>query len=188
MKRRLALQSLAGLPILPQIAAAQPSPETEYPVLAVENTEAAANPVHRFLTPDQFAALKQLGQILMPAFSGRPGAVEAEAAEFLDFLLSQSPADRQALYRAGLDRLNASAQQQYHKNFAALSAEQAAPILAPLKAPWTYNPPKDLLASFLREAKMDIYKATVNSREMAQAQAGGRRRATGMNPYWHIID
>ena len=188
MRRRQALQSLAGLPILPQIVQAQPAAENEYPVLAAESTESTANPVHRFFTPEQFSALKRLGQLLMPAYAGRPGAAEADAAEFLDFLLSQSPADRQTLYRGGLDKLNAASQQQHHKPFATLTGEEAAPLLATLKAPWTYNPPKNQLASFLAEAKMDFYKATVNSREMAQAQAGGRRRATGMNPYWHIID
>ncbi len=188
MRRRQALQSLAALPILPQVAQAQPAPENEYPVLAAESTESAANAVHRFFTAEQFSTLKRLGELLMPAYAGRPGAVEAEAAEFLDFLLSQSPADRQTLYRGGLDKLNAGSQQQHRKPFAALSPEEAAPLLTALKAPWTYNAPKDALANFLREVKMDVFRATVNSREMAQAQAGGRRRATGMNPYWHIID
>ena len=46
-------------------------------------------------------------------------AGEAKAAEFLDFLLSQSPADRQALYRAGLDRLQADARNRSGAAFAA---------------------------------------------------------------------
>ena len=193
MRRRQALQSLAGLPILPQIhlpqvQAAQPAPENEYPKLASESPDEPANPVHRFFTADQFGALKRLGDLLLPAYAGRPGASEAEAAGFLDFLLSQSPADRQALYRDGLDKLNAGAQHQYHKLFSSLSADEAAPLLAALKAPWTYNPPKDPVAHFLCEAKLDFFKATVNSREMAQARSAGGRRATGMNPYWHVID
>ncbi len=189
MRRRQALQSLAGLPILPQIATAQAGPENEYPNLAAEATDSPADAAHRYFPVDQYRALKRLGELLMPAYGGRPSAAEAGAAEFLDFLISQSPADRQALYRGGLERLNASAQLRYQKPFAELSADEAAPLLAALKEPWTYNPPKDVLANFLREAKMDFFKATVNSREMAQSQSsGGRRRATGLNPYWHIID
>lgn len=188
MRRRQALQSIAGLPILPQIVAAQPAPENEYPKLPSESPDAPANPVHRFFTADQFSALKRLGDLLLPAYAGRPGAAEAEAAGFLDFLLSQSPADRQALYRGGLDKLNAGAQRQHHKLFAALSAAQAGPLLAALKEPWTYNPPNDPLAHFLREAKLDFFKATVNSREMAQARSANSRRMTSMNPYWHVID
>jgi hypothetical protein len=189
MRRRQALQSLAGLPILPQIAAAQPAPENEYPNLSAEATDTPADPAHRFFNADQFTALKRLGVLLMPAYAGRPGAAEAGAPEFIDFLISQSPPDRQALYRAGLDKLNAESQQRHRKPFSELTANEATPLLASLNAPWTYNPPKNQLANFLREAKADFFKATVNSREMAQAQlAGGRRRATGLNPYWHIID
>lgn len=189
MRRRLALQSLAGLPILPQIAAAQPTVENEYPNLAAEAPDSPANPVHRYFNAEQFDALKRLGNLLMPAYAGRPSAAEAGAPEFLDFLISQSPPARQDLYRRGLDKLNTMAQQQLHKLFSTLSAGEAAPLLASLRSAWTYNPPEDELANFLREAKMDFYRATVNSREMAEAQAsGGRRRATGMNPYWHIID
>lgn len=188
MRRRQALQSLAGLPILPQIAAAQPAPENEYPMLAADSPDSPANPVLRFFTLDQFNALKRLGDLLLPAYAGRPGATEAGAAEFLDFLISQSPAERQSLYRGGLDSLNASARQRHQKPFDGLTAVEAAPLLVSLKDPWKYNPPTDPLANFLREAKTDFFKATVNSREMAQSQTAGRRRAAGMNPYWHIID
>ena len=157
-------------------------------MLPADSPDSPANAVHRFFTADQFNALKRLGDLLLPAYAGRPGAAEAGVAEFLDFLLSQSPADRQALYRGGLDSLNAGARQRHQKPFGTLSAVEAAPLLAPLKDAWEYNPPKDPLALFLREAKSDVFKATVNSREMAQAQSAGRRRAAGMNPYWHIID
>ena len=58
----------------------------------------------RFFDAAQFAALRRLGQILVPARPNAPGAIEAEAAEFLDFLIGQSPADRQSLYRDGTTR------------------------------------------------------------------------------------
>lgn len=157
-------------------------------MLPAESPDSPANPIHRFFTADQFNALKRLGDLLIPAYAGRPGAAEAGAAEFLDFLLSQSPADRQQLYRGGLDILNAGARQRHQKPFEGLSAVQAEPLLAALKDPWKYNAPKEPLARFLRDAKLDFFKATVNSREMALSQSAGRRRAAGVNPYWHIID
>jgi hypothetical protein len=40
----------------------------------------------KFFSPAQFAALKRLGGILMPQVDDAPGALEARAAEFLDFL------------------------------------------------------------------------------------------------------
>ena len=85
--------------------------------------------------------------------SNNPGALEAEAPEFLDFLIGQSPAERQQIYRTGLDILNAQAMKQFKKNFAEVDETQANTLLAPLRAAWTYNPPTEPLARFLREAK-----------------------------------
>ncbi|BDC47881.1 hypothetical protein F183_A01970 [Bryobacterales bacterium F-183] len=134
----------------------------------------------KFFTATQFATLKKLCAILMPAgANGAPGAVDAQVPEFLDFLLSQSPADRQQMYRAGLDGLKG------------LDDSNAAKMLAPLKQTWTYDPPKDPVAKFLRQAKLDVRQATLNSREWAKSPAsggGGRRAATGAGLYWNTLD
>src|SRR3954469_2972809 len=63
----------------------------------------------KFFTPAQFTALRRFADLMMPAMRGNPGAVECGAPDFLDFLIGQSPADRQKLYRNGLDMLNARA-------------------------------------------------------------------------------
>src|SRR5712692_10555326 len=61
----------------------------------------------RFFTTQQWTALRKLSEVLMPPMRGNPGAIECDAPEFLDFLIGASPADRQRLYRTGLDMLNA---------------------------------------------------------------------------------
>jgi hypothetical protein len=131
---------------------------------------AAAESVTRFFTDRQFAPLTRLCEILQPKMNGAPGAIEAKAPEFLNFLIGESPGDRQQVYRQGLDRLAAA-------GFVEADAAKATAILAPLKAPWTYDPPADPLARFLRQAKADVRTATVNSREYhsAGAAGGGRR-------------
>ncbi len=68
-----------------------------------------------FFNPAQFAALRKLGGMLQPPLGGHPGALEAQAAEFLDFLIGVSPADRQKLYRDGLDTLNAQSGKQFQQ-------------------------------------------------------------------------
>lgn len=144
--------------------------------------EAGAAVGPKFFTATQFSTLKTLCGILMPAGANNtPGAIEAQVPEFLDFLLSQSPADRQQTYRAGLDGLKG------------LDSSNAAKMLAPLKQTWTYDPPKDPVAKFLRQAKLDVRQATLNSREWAKAQATGsasrgRRAATGTGLYWNTLD
>jgi hypothetical protein len=191
MKRRRFIQTMAAAPTLavpltsenatPQPAARQ---SQDFPRLEVSVSDAAAEYTPHFFTPAQFAALRKLSMILMPALGNNPGAIEAGAPEFLDFLISQSPAERQQIYRSGLDILNTQAMKQYKKNFADVDETQAGTLLAPLRAAWTYEPPTEPLARFLREAKADVRTATMNSREWNTV--GGRR--TGIGQYWYPID
>jgi hypothetical protein len=157
------------------------------PKLAANAPDSVASGVRRFFDADGLSALRRLGEILVPARQNAPGAMEAEAAEFLDFLISQSPADRQSLYRNGTARLNQQAQAAYRKPFAELSASEADAILAPLREPWTYRGPTDPFAQFLRAAKNDLLQATLNSRQWAAATSG-RRGASGLNTYWFPIE
>ncbi len=142
----------------------------------------------RFFNAQQFAALRKLCDILMPPINGLPGALDAKAPEFLDFLIGASPADRQQVYRGGLDALNAQAAKQFKKPFAEVNETQVNILLAPLRQPWTYEPPSDPLARFLREVKQDVRTATMNSREYATAGSTGGRRGGGIGQYWYPID
>jgi hypothetical protein len=159
----------------------------ETPKLAASAPDSVAGGVRRFFDPDGLSALRRLGEILVPARQNTPGAIEAEAAEFLDFLIGQSPADRQSLYREGTARLNQEARSRYGKTFAGLSDSEADPILAPLREAWTYQEPGDPFARFLRATKNDMIQATLNSRQWAAA-ASGRRAASGLNTYWFPIE
>src|SRR5258708_17199551 len=123
-KRRRMIKSVLGV----SAASALPRPlfsqqiktDSETPKLAANTPDSVANGVLRFFDPAGFSALRRLGEILVPARQNLPGALEAEAAEFLDFLIGQSPADRQTLYRDGAARLNPEAGSQYGKPFAEL--------------------------------------------------------------------
>lgn len=210
MKRRRFVKGVFAVPAAATLAVAQqPSPAPSAPPPATPNSarpvepspaadssqleytipEHAAQAPQRFFNPQQFAALRKLGDIIMPRINTVPGAIDARAPEFLDFLIGESPAERQQLYRAGLDALNAQAKKRFDKAFAEVDATQAAALLAPLKEPWTYEPPADPLARFLRAAKSDIRTATMNSQEYANAAgSGGGRRGGGMGQYWYPID
>ena len=197
MKRRNFIQTLAAAPAiavpvslesLGQQSTGAPRPQEEAPKLEFASLDAAAETVPRFFNAQQFAALKKLSDILLPPLSGMPGAVEAGTPEFLDFLISKSPADRQQLYTAGLNSLNAQATKRFGKPFADVSETQATELLAPLRQPWTYESPADPFARFLREAKQDVRTATMNSREYATAGSAGSRRGGGIGQYWYPID
>lgn len=147
-----------------------------------------------FFNPAQFAALRKLGGMLQPPLGGHPGALEAQAAEFLDFLIGVSPADRQKLYRDGLDTLNAQSGKQFHKPFADLDSTQADAILRPLLTviAWSEDLPKDPAQHFIAQAHRDFRTATQNSREWAAAGASSGRRGGrgfgGVGLYWLPID
>jgi hypothetical protein len=154
MQRRDSLLSLLGL----SLSTGPLYSDQELAVLPTP-AELAADARPRFFTPAEFSSFTQLGNLLIPAYDGRPGALEAKAPEFLDFLLSQSPAAIQNQYRQGLAQ------------FAARGLEGAFSRA-------------DAYAKFLTTAKLAFYRATVNSREYAAAMSERSRSAAGLGNYW----
>ena len=151
-------------------------------MIEVSPSDAVADTTAHFFTAGQFSALKKLSETLMPAMRGNPGAVECGAPEFLDFLIGQSPDDRKALYRNGLNALNLKATAKYAKPFGDLDAKQVDAIIRPLltAVPWTHDPPKDPEKHFMVAVHDDIRTATRNSPEWAAvAGAGGGRGGRG---------
>jgi hypothetical protein len=147
--------------------------------------------VARFFTERQFAALRKLAGILVPPVAGNIGALDCDAPEFIDFLVSASPAERRQLYRNGLDALNTQARSKFGKPFADLDASQADAILKPLivTVAWQYDPPKDPIKHFVFQAHQDIRTATRNSLEASSAAANsGRRGFAGTGLYWNPVD
>jgi hypothetical protein len=196
VKRRRFIQSLAAAPAVsaaaPQQGAAPSTPAA--PKLTNSTADSDAETTPRFFTPVQFAALRHLGALFMPGRKGMPGALAAGAPEFVDFLVGVSPADRQQLYRNGLDTFNARARKQYGKPFAELDDKQADTILRPLivTIAWVLDRPADPLEHFVAQVHDDIRTATVNSQEYADAaaaqNAGRRGRNTGVDTFIRPID
>ena len=164
--------------------------DAEYPKIEVTGPDQAAEGMPGFFSAPQFAALKRLSSLLMPKTDKAPGALEADAPGFLDFLIGKSPADRQELYRTGLDLLNKHASAKYKMPFGDLDDAQAAAIIdGPVKKSWAYPQPSDPLERFLRTAKIEVRAATLNSREYATAGSqGGGRRQGGVGLYWYALD
>jgi hypothetical protein len=158
------------------------------PKLEETAPDAAGQGVRRFFSANQEATLRRLAELIAPRSGERPGAVEAGVVEFLDFLLGASEERRRNLYRDGLNKLNDEARKRHGKPFAELSAGQAGALLEPLRQAWTYQPPADPLARFLREVRDDLLQATTNSREYAESLSRRSRAAAGLNTYWLPLD
>ncbi len=213
LKRRSFVNSLLIAPALPALHAQNPSAAKEQPTpqpntpavqnpqqprpvaqLKLTNLDLTADPYPHFFAPEQLSALQALGKLLVPAVKNNPGATEARAPEFLDFLISVSPSDRQVLYRDGLDSLNKQSRAKYQKTFADLNASEADSILRPLLVvrPWPQDFPSDPMKAFVAQVHDDLRNATMNSREWAEAAAKSGRRFSrnrrGSGLYWAPID
>ncbi len=207
MKRRNFVQSLLVVPAATVVAAEQ-APPAPAPVQAparmaramqgpaklnLVQPDTAAETTTGFFNSVQFATLNKLAEMLVPPIKGKPGAIDAHAPEFLDFLISRSPAASQTLYREGLDGLNASAKKHFHKPFAELDAKEADTIVRPLLVAraWDREEPKEMMARFMTQAHGDLRTATMNSAEWAAAggSSGGRGRFnSGLRQHWKPID
>jgi len=212
MKRRNFVQSLLVVPATaiaaeqaaptpppaPQAPAAPPARPAQafrgaqsVPKLNLTQPDSAAQTTTAFFTTAQFAALSKLAEILVPPIKKNPGALDAHAPEFLDFLIARSPAPSQKLYRNGLDGLNAAALKHFHKPFAELDAKQTDAIIRPLLVAraWDREEPKDPMQHFMTQVHGDLRIATVNSAEWAASSTGARGRFnSGRRLYWKPID
>jgi hypothetical protein len=142
----------------------------------------------RYFTPVRYATLTRFADLLVPASQGYPGALQAGAPEFLDFLIGASPADRQAMYNDGLDRLNADCLKKSGVPFAKATAAQADAAVRPYLKGWINDhPPTEKHENFIALSHRDIRQATMNSVAWAQAaEVSGERVNVGL--YVHPLD
>ncbi len=151
--------------------------------------DAVAQTNANFFTDTQMATLRHLAAILLPASKGFPGALDAGAPEFLDFLIGSSPLERQQLYQGGLDRLDKEATQQFKRPFATVEKAQADQLLRPWLKTWmTDHPPSEPYAMFINLAHSDIRTATINSQAWSEAATAAGQQTTNIGLYWYPID
>ncbi len=164
------------------------NPATPLPRTVV--ADAVAEGQGSFFSATQMATLNRLSVLLVPPMDGRPGAMDAGAPAFLDFLIGSSPAPRQDLYRTGLDHLDAASRQQFQVPFAQTETAQADALVKPWMRTWmTDHPPTEPHAAFLNIAHADIRTATLNSEAWTKSE--GKDDADGESAsalFWSPID
>ncbi|WP_263354391.1 gluconate 2-dehydrogenase subunit 3 family protein [Acidicapsa acidisoli] len=176
-------QAPGPLPWMRGLMEAKPLPVGQLTPDAVAQTDA------HFFSPQQFATLRHLGEILQPPYKGYPGATEAGTPEFLDFLISASPADRQQMYQSGLDRLESEAKQHFGKSFAAIDISQADQLLRPWLRTWlSDHPPTEPYALFINIVHTDIRTATMNSQAWSDAAHRAGQQTPNIDLYWYPVD
>ena len=83
-----------------------------------------------FLNDDDYATIIAFTERLMPGAPGKPGARDANVANYIDLALSGFLSDQQYFYRQGLEGLEKYCQSQYQKSFMFLTIVQQDSVLA----------------------------------------------------------
>lgn len=151
--------------------------------------DAVAQTDAHFFTAPQTATLRRLCALLMPPLKGYPGALEAGASEFLDFLIGASPRAQRLMYQTGLDQLDAEAKHKFAVSFTSTTDAQADALIKPWLRAWmTDHPPTEPHARFINLAHVDIRTATVNSQAWSEAARAAGHGSAGVDLFWYPID
>ncbi len=99
----------------------------------------AAGPyVPQFFAPDEYATVARLAELIIPS-DGSPGAREAGASEFIDFMVASDPSV-QFRFRYGLTWLDSHADRLQGEPFRRLEPEQQTGVLEHLAYKDRYRP------------------------------------------------
>lgn len=151
--------------------------------------DAVARTTTYFFNERQMATLRQLCEIMLPPLKGYPGAIDAGAPEFLDFLISVSPPDRQQMYESGLNRLDTESRQKFGIPFDSVNDAQAAQLIKPWLRTWMEDhPPTEPYAKFINVAHSDIRTATINSQAWNDADVAAGEEPPGVGLYWYPVE
>ena len=162
----------------------QQSAQFHTPNIPVTQPDAVATTDARYFTPARYATLVAFSKAVMPGGQGYPGAVDAGAPEFLDFLIGSSPTERQSMYNSGLDRLNADSMKECKVPFAQADAKQVDMVIRPHLRTWINDhPPTELHLLFVNQVHRDIREATLNSPAYAKAAEAAGDRTPGIGLY-----
>ncbi len=175
-------QAVSTLPVAPP-----PGATSQGAVLETVGADQIAALTPRYLNGVQFATLRRLSDLLFPALAPNPGALDAQAAQFIDNYLAVCASDRQQLYHDGLEDLNKQSQSRFRKPFAELTTAEADAIVKPLFK--VRGPAMSVVAlgPFINRVHQDVRTVTINSPQWNAAQAAAENQVTRLL-YWRNVD
>jgi gluconate 2-dehydrogenase gamma chain len=109
----------AGVGVLPPVLAQH----VHSAVMDIKSLDGGVNYQPKFLTKHEFATMRKLSDIIIPADAHSKGAIDAGAAEYIDFLSSRSPEFAQ-IFTGGLGWLDGIMQRRYQHTFLDATPEQ----------------------------------------------------------------
>jgi hypothetical protein len=112
VSRREALKGLAigaSLPILGQRVLAD-DPVHDHSKHGAPGTQTAAPAAPKFFNADQMALIATISEHIIPTDEHSKGAIAAEVPQFIDLMISESPADNKKLWTDGLAAMDQMSQ------------------------------------------------------------------------------
>jgi len=114
----------AGVGVLPPVLAQH----VHSAVMDIKSLDGGASYQPKFLNKHEFATMRRLSEIIVPADEHSKGALDAGAAEYIDFLCSRSPEFAQ-IFTGGLGWLDEAMRKRDESTFLAAKPEQQTAML-----------------------------------------------------------
>ncbi len=151
VSRRDAIKGIAvglgtSLPVLNSTASAQQHQHGQ-----AKTAEKTAPYKAKFFKADQMALIATISELIIPTDDHSPGAIAAEVPEFIDLMVSESPAENKKLWTDGLASMDALAKTRFQKAFNSASPEQQTTLLTEVSK--NEMSPKTLEEKFFRAIK-----------------------------------
>ncbi len=83
----------------------------------------------KFFNADQMALIATISELIIPTDDNSPGAIAAEVPEFIDLMISESPAETKKLWTDGLAAMNKMSQEKHQAAFNQTAKERQVAIL-----------------------------------------------------------
>jgi len=148
----------AGAGVLPPVLAQH----VHSAVMEIKSLDGGANYQPKFLNKHEFATMRRLSELIIPADQHSKGAIDAGAAEYIDFLCSRSP-DFAEIFTGGLGWLDTEMQKRNQKAFVDASPEQQTAMLDVIAYRKNQSPELGPGISFFRWARNVVVDAYYTS-------------------------
>jgi gluconate 2-dehydrogenase gamma chain len=113
-----------GVGVLPPVLAQH----VHSAVMEIKSLDGGVNYQPKYLTKHEFATMRRLSEIIVPADEHSKGALDAGAAEYIDFLCSRSQ-EFAEIFTGGLGWLDGAMQKRYQSTFVDAKPDQQTAML-----------------------------------------------------------
>jgi hypothetical protein len=119
---------VATLPVLGGRVAGQDQPAHDHAHASQATTNTAPYKL-KFFTADENKMIIEMSEQIIPSDDSSPGAKAALVNEYIDLIVSESPADVKQTWRDGLAAVNKKSTDMFGKSFAEASSDQQGQLL-----------------------------------------------------------